>query len=65
MKQKKTKTECLLGLTVFVPTVIKLGFFWVSGFVFHQGFETLVFGNPDETLALEYYVVHGLGFFTC
>ena len=45
MKQKKTKTEYLRGLSVFVFIVNKLGPFEKPfhklGFVFHQDFQTL------------------------
>ena len=76
MRQKKTKTDCLPGLTIFVLIAIKLGPFEKpflklelrisSGFpktmkaldlrsrVF---ISSLVFGNPDQTLALVYEIL--------
>ena len=87
MKEKKTKTDYLRGLSVFVFIVTKLGPFEKpfhklglrvsSGFP-NPGFQHsktikalglrprafsnfLVFGNPDETLALVYYTMPGLG----
>ena len=50
MKQKKTKTECLRGHTVFVLIVIKLDplrSHFINSFI-----SFLVFGNPHQTLAL-------------
>ena len=64
MKQKKTKTDYLSGLSVFVFIVNKLGPFEKP---FHKlklrvssGFPNsfLVSGDPDETLSLTYEIVH-------
>ena len=63
-KHKKTKTDYLRGLPVFVFIVNKLGPFKKS---FHKlklrvssGFPNsfLVSGDPDETLSLAYEIVH-------
>ena len=66
MKQKKIKTDYLRGLSVFVFIVKKLGPFEkpFHKLGLHQDFQTLennfsflVFGNPDETLALVYEIL--------